>query len=77
MCCGCVWEGSLVESFRRGDRAKVIAESHDDRFPIGTIVIVVDVDHPFGAGPEQVTVYRQGKGNVPESALPANILQRI
>jgi len=55
----------------------VIGKIEDDRFPIGTVVIVVDVDQPFGAGPEQVTVYREGKGNIPESALPADALEKI
>jgi hypothetical protein len=62
---------------RAGDRARVIAETGDDRFPLDTIVVVVEIISGFGPGPDKAVVYRAGKTNLPETALPVTALERI
>jgi hypothetical protein len=60
-----------------GDRARVIVETDDERFPLGTIVHVVEILGGFGPGPHRVSVYREGKANIVESALSTAVLERI
>ena len=71
------WRANMDQTFRPGDRAKVIAETGDDRFPMGTIVRVVRTPGGFGSGPPLVEIYREGKANIVESALPMTALTKL
>jgi hypothetical protein len=67
----------MPSKFRQGDRAKVIADTGDAGFPIGTIVVIVQAPGGFGPGPYTVGVYRQGKANVVEAGLKEDVLEKI
>jgi len=47
----------MVGALEPGGRAKVIAETADARFPLGTVVRVVGVQSGFDRGPRIVEVY--------------------
>lgn len=66
-----------MQTLRAGNRAKVIAETGQDLFPLGTIVVVVRVHDGFGPGPRTVEVYRAGKANIVEGGLPENVLEKV
>jgi hypothetical protein len=70
-------EGGMASKFRRGDRAKVVTETGDPRFPLGTIVVVVEALGGFGPGPHTVEVYREGKANVVEGGLKEDVLEKV
>ncbi len=67
----------MPSKFRRGARARVVADTGDPRFPVGTIVVIVEAPGGFGPGPYTAGVYREGKANIVEAALKEDVLEEI
>jgi len=67
-----------AEPLQSGDREKVVGDTGDDRFPVGTIVRVLNVDPalPSGSNPDTVHVCVEGRGTIVESELSVTVLEK-